>query len=181
MYWCYNSDHIGVRGEVPRLVAWLIKNCQSSNIFNKLLDIQDLIKCIVEMTTSSHSVMQNEAIAALTILCTECSNIKPENNQKTNKANNSPNKDLQKFCDLLVTADIAKHLIFVIHKCSDKQDIETLNNLVVLLEKLIQSKVIVDHFKTRDLIDSFTKLSINCKTNNMPERIKYISGRFNLH
>lgn len=173
VYWCYNSDHIGVRGEVPRLAAWLIKNCQSSSVFHKLLDIQDLMKCIVEMTTSNHSVMQNEAITALTILYTGYS--------KTNESNSCPKLDLDRFCELLVTADIAKHLTFVIHKCSEKQDTETLNNLVVLLEKLIQSKLIVNHFKSHDIIDSFSKLSVSCKTNNMPEKIKCITDTLNLH
>lgn len=172
VYWCYNSDHLGVRGEVPRLIAWLIKHCHLSEVLYKLLDVQDVIRCLVEMTSSSHSVMQNEAFMALNILHTVYSSSRHADG---GKIKDSINVDLQKFYKLLITADVAKHLTLIICKCSDKQDIETINSILTLLENLIQSQDIVSHLKTHNTLDSLRKLSVSCKVDNLQERIKCIS------
>nr|CAI5826614.1 unnamed protein product [Callosobruchus analis] len=72
VFWCYNSDHLGIRGEVPRLISWLIKNCRSFKPFKGVLDVDGCVKCIVEMICSNHAVMQNEAFIALSLMCTGC-------------------------------------------------------------------------------------------------------------
>lgn len=76
--WCRNSEHLGVRGEAPRLLAWLIKNNsrsqQPQQINNLITEIPDVIPCLVEMLGSMHPVMQNEAILALVLLCASCLN-----------------------------------------------------------------------------------------------------------
>ncbi|KAJ8950000.1 hypothetical protein NQ318_002411 [Aromia moschata] len=72
IYWCYNSDHLGVRGEVPRLLCWLIKNCHSFKPFENVLSVNGTVKCVVEMISSNHAVMQNEAFYGLNLLCIGC-------------------------------------------------------------------------------------------------------------
>ncbi|KAK3091335.1 hypothetical protein FSP39_019020 [Pinctada imbricata] len=66
--WCDVDEHAGVQGEATRLLASLIKNSKSSDVMRNVIRSQS-IPYLVTMATSEHVVMQNEALVALSILC----------------------------------------------------------------------------------------------------------------
>ncbi|CAG9831995.1 unnamed protein product [Diabrotica balteata] len=148
VHWCYNSDHLGVRGEVPRLISWLVKSCHSVKPFYLLLEVPDSIKCLVEMISSNHAVMQNEAFYALSLLYVGLSSQNCEDS-------------VNKFNKALINADMVKNLHFILTKYADKMDTPTIENLLALLEYICKSEEIVDHFKKIELHTPLIKLYSN--------------------
>lgn len=66
--WCGVEAHAGVKGEATRVMASLVKNSRSSAVILNLIRAEG-ISHLVSMAMSEHLVMQNEAIMALTIIC----------------------------------------------------------------------------------------------------------------
>lgn len=141
MDWCYNSNHLGVRGEVPRLIAWLIKHCHSFQPISIILNTDKLVRCLVEMISSNHAIMQNEAYFALNILTLGSTN---ENNRE--------------FVERCINADIGKHLHYIIGKYADKPDFKSTENLLCLLENLSKSPQLVEHLRSCGLKEALAKL-----------------------
>lgn len=141
MHWCYNSNHLGVRGEVPRLIAWLLKHCRSFQPIPITLNINNLVRCLVEMISSNHAIMQNEAFYALNVLCF-----------------GSANDDSNDFVRLCVEADIGKHVYYIISKYADKPDEKSVDNLMSLLENLTKSSGMVEHFRSCGIKDALLKM-----------------------
>lgn len=174
VYWCYNTDHLGIRGEIPRLLAWLIKNCHSFKPFKDMLHIKDVVKCLVEMISSNHGVMQNESFYSLNLLC-----IGSVSNTNDCPNANSNNQIDETFFEQLITADIGKNLNFAINKYNDKMDKQTIENLVTLLEHLIQSHLLIEHFKSNNVKDGLEKLKSNSNTHSVLERLNVILSAIN--
>lgn len=65
--WCEVEDHEGVKGEANRLVSWLVKHSRSADVMRLMLGCGALPH-IVNMLDAEHTVMQNEAIVALTLI-----------------------------------------------------------------------------------------------------------------
>lgn len=174
MYWCYNTDHLGIRGEIPRLLAWLIKNCHSFKPFKHLLVVKDVVKCLVEMISSNHGVMQNESFYALNLLCIG------SGSSANGCSNGNSNNDIEEiFFEQLLKADIGKNLNFAINKYNDKMDKQTIENLVTLLEHLIQSHSLIEHFKSNNVKDGLEKLKSNSNTHCVLERLNVILSTIN--
>ncbi|CAG9864450.1 unnamed protein product [Phyllotreta striolata] len=76
--WSDTSEHLGVRGEVPRLLAWLIKYSRSTKPIKLLLDTPGAVKCLVDMISSNHALMHNEALTALYLVYVGCPQVSPE-------------------------------------------------------------------------------------------------------
>ncbi|CAG9767174.1 unnamed protein product [Ceutorhynchus assimilis] len=147
VYCCYNSDHLGVRGEVPRSFSWLIKNTKSSEPFPMFVSVKDSTKCIVEMISSNHAVMQNEAFIALRILAVGLHN----------------SNSLDPFYTSLCEAALGKNFNFVLNKYGEKWDQPIFENCLSLLENLVDSNEIVKDLKDNEIVDSLEKLnSHNC-------------------
>lgn len=159
VYWCYNSDHLGVRGEVPRLLAWLIKNCHKTKPFQTLLSVNDSLKCLVEMISSIHVVMQNEALLALNIICLSSKNRK----DSINNENDLPN--------MFVKSDVGKHLSFMINKYYEKMENGTLENLLTLIEQLTEYTIVTEHLNALKVDESLTVLKNVKSTTNYEKRI----------
>ncbi|XP_005112444.1 rap1 GTPase-GDP dissociation stimulator 1 isoform X2 [Aplysia californica] len=66
--WCSVEAHAGVKGEATRVMASLVKNSRSTAVIQNLIRAEGLVH-LVAMATSEHLVMQNEAVMALTIIC----------------------------------------------------------------------------------------------------------------
>lgn len=143
--WCQNSDHLGVRGEACRLIAWLIKHCHSEKPYRMVVEVTDCVKCLVEMIMSVHAAMQNEAFFALKLLCLS----------QLSSSTNAPaiiGCGGQKNCDnvsslekALVDADVGQSLLFLINNHRDKMEKETVENMISLLKLLLTSKRILLH------------------------------------
>lgn len=144
VHWCYNCDHLGIRGEVPRLIAWLIKHSHSFDPFPPLLDVPDLVKCLVEMISSNHAVMQNEALYALNLLLL-----------------GYKGKDRERFVQQLVGADVGKHFLFILNKYGDRMDQKTEENIVKVLDKMLECEAILGHLKNSGLQGALENLKGN--------------------
>lgn len=203
--WCYNSNHPGVRAEAPRTLTWLIKHCHSSKPYPYMIKTKDCIKCLVEMITSSHAVMQNEALFALNLLCATClhndstnltDNEKMQrasvtenqnsNNHNTTDENNKPddnklevneNQEIeQHLADILVSSDIGKCITFLLNKYSDKVEKEVIANLLTLLECLTQITNVREHLKQTEVSGAFKKCLDRENLKPLHDRINKISN-----
>lgn len=163
VYWCYNSDHLGVRGEVPRIFCWLIKNSHSSSPFSTFLTIPDSTKCIVEMISSNHGVMQNESFLALSILAVGLSN-----NEK------HAGDEMERFYKTLCDSAIGKNLNFVMNKYGEKWDQHTIENCLTLLENLVKSGQVVAHLKENNILECLEKLKNNGNVKDNLTRVSSI-------
>lgn len=160
VYWCYGSDHLGVRGEVPRLLAWLIKNCHSFVPFETFIKIHGTVKCLVEMISSNHALMQNEAFHALNLLYLGCSQ--------------SNDQDLEIFLNLVIEADLGKTLSFILNKYGGKMDVHTVENLLTFLEHLVTSNVLIDHLNKTKVRSPLLKISSCSSTEGISDRLNKI-------
>lgn len=80
VYWSQTSEFTGVLGESLRLMAWLIKHAyqhkgndgpaMDDTGLRKFVAIEGAVASLVGMLASTHLVMQNEALIALSILTT---------------------------------------------------------------------------------------------------------------
>ncbi|KAG5893659.1 hypothetical protein JTB14_028813 [Gonioctena quinquepunctata] len=172
IHWCYNSDHLGVRGEVPRLLAWLIKHCHSFKPFAAFVQVQDSVKCLVEMISSNHAVMQNEALYALNLLCKGCSHCNFSQNIEVNNHSSE-----EKLMDVLIEADIGKNLNFVLTKYGDKMDRPTIENLLTLLEQIVRSRAICDHLNQTKVQAPLSKLFTNPNAQNITDKLNIIASK----
>lgn len=172
VYWCYNSDHLGVRGEVPRLLAWLIKNCHSFKPFEKFIFVKDTVRCVVEMTASNHAVMQNEAFFAIKLLFIGCCNINYSSSENSDTL-------IEKLIQEVINADIGKHLNFVINKYGEKMDQHSINNLIELLEQMLNFISATKHLKSANISKVLEKLSCNPNVQNALEKFENITTILN--
>lgn len=166
--WCFNSDHLGVRGEASRLLAWLIKNCHSTKPYPIILSIKDCVRCLVEMIPSNHAVMQNEAFYALNLLC-----IDRISNSNSNDIDACNSQSLDK---ILVEAEISKKINFLINKYKEKLEPETVVNLLTLIERLIVSPILLEHLKENCVGQELRKLVDVKKLTDLHDKIKLLSN-----
>jgi hypothetical protein len=71
-----SPDLVGVNSEASRLLAWLVKNGYRSKINNQadigplksFIEVNGTISVLAKMLSSTHALMQNEGLLALTIV-----------------------------------------------------------------------------------------------------------------
>ncbi|KAB0792437.1 hypothetical protein PPYR_14396 [Photinus pyralis] len=154
--WSNNTDHLGVRGEASRFLAWLIKHCHSSKPYVLILETKDCVKCLVDMISSNHAVMQNEAFYSITLLCSKCY----ENPARVDE-----------LSAVLIEANIGKNLSFLVNKYKDKFEGEAVSNLLTLVENLSKSPSVVDHLRESNVHERLRQLLDNSKINERHDRI----------
>ncbi|KAK5640016.1 hypothetical protein RI129_010827 [Pyrocoelia pectoralis] len=167
--WSNNTDHLGVRGEASRFLAWLIKHCHSSKPFAYILETKDCVKCLVDMISSNHSVMQNEAFYAITLLCANCYGDQTNSDCIEEAANT-------KLDTLLIEANTGKNLSFLVNKYKDKFERETVLNLLTLVENLTNSPSVVKHLKETNLHENLHQLLQNGKVSDVHDRIMKLAN-----
>lgn len=177
--WCQNSDHLGVRGEACRLIAWLIKHCHSEKPYRMVIEVKDCVKCLVEMIMSVHAAMQNEAFFALKLLC--LSQLSSSNNGLAiNGCSDQKNCDnVSSLEKALVDADVAESLLFLIKNHLDKLEKETVENMISLLKLLLTSQRILSHLnrcKFHETLRLVCDLKCISDTKELEELIHTISS-----
>ncbi|XP_066151798.1 GTPase-GDP dissociation stimulator vimar [Euwallacea fornicatus] len=168
VYWCYNSDHLGIRGEVPRIFSWLIKNSYSSEPFPTFIEVKDSVKCIIDMISSNHGLMQNESFLALNVLA-----IGLTNKQK------HPQADVEEFYQKLCEADLGKNVNFVLNKYGEKWDKHTTENCISFLENLLKSDKVLKELKSNEVPQMLGKLKNNSNATDCLDRLERILKIFN--
>ncbi|XP_053683333.1 GTPase-GDP dissociation stimulator vimar [Sabethes cyaneus] len=144
VHWSKTSEFTGVLGESLRLMAWLIKHAYHANQnlsaaddvgLRKFVAVDGSVESMVSMLTSTHLVMQNEALIALSILSTVFHN-------KT--------ADVQ-LDHLLIEADVGAKLAEQITLNGETMTKEIVENLQTFVKLLKTSPECVEHLKKHNI------------------------------
>ncbi|XP_058829952.1 GTPase-GDP dissociation stimulator vimar isoform X2 [Topomyia yanbarensis] len=158
VHWSKTSEFTGVLGESLRLMAWLIKHAYHANKdlsaaddtgLRKFVDVEGSVDSMVSMLTSTHLVMQNEALIALSILSTVLHN---------------KNATDLKLEDLLIKADVGAKLAEQITLNGETMTKEIVDNLQTFVRLLRTSPTCVEHLK---------KHNIDELLNSIPSQVEY--------
>lgn len=184
MHWSKSSDYAGVTGESLRLMAWLIKHAYLSKIayalprkgdapaeqladkipqleydrssLNDFVSNDSTIEAMVNMLTSQHLVMQNEALIALCILCVVY--LSPSSTTQSDE-------HAQHIQDAFIKYEVGKKLAELINKSSDsmtKEIVENLENFTNLLRSSDKLVVHLEQHNISELLKSIPILTEYC-------------------
>ncbi|XP_055534462.1 GTPase-GDP dissociation stimulator vimar isoform X2 [Wyeomyia smithii] len=144
VHWSKTSEFTGVLGESLRLMAWLIKHAYHVNNnlsaaddvgLRKFVAVEGAVDSMVSMLTSTHLVMQNEALIALSILSTVFHN-------KT--------ADVQ-LDTLLIRADVGAKLAEQITLNGETMTKEIVENLQTSVKLLKASPECAEHLRKHNI------------------------------
>lgn len=145
VHWSKTSEFTGVLGESLRLMAWLIKHAYHANQdhtaaedtgLRRFVAIDGAVASMVGMLNSTHLVMQNEALIALSILST----ILP--NKSTDGA---------KLEELLVHANVGERLAEQITLNGETMTKEIVDNLHTFVKLLKLSEACTEDLKKHNI------------------------------
>ncbi|KAF9796137.1 hypothetical protein SFRURICE_013601 [Spodoptera frugiperda] len=130
--WGHAAEYAGAAGEAPRLLAWAIKQLRHHSHWRHIVEVDGCISSLVNMLVASHSLMQNEAILALTLLAIE--------SLKKLSPDSQTEFDYEKsFVEQLIKSEIGKHVTILIDTNCAKMPVEVAENLLAFLD--ITSKI----------------------------------------
>ncbi|KAF9422800.1 hypothetical protein HW555_001584 [Spodoptera exigua] len=135
--WGHAAEYAGAAGEAPRLLAWAVDGCISS---------------LVNMLVASHSLMQNEAILALTLLAIE--------SLKKLSPDSQTEFDYEKsFVEQLIKSEIGKHVTILIDTNCAKMPVEVAENLLAFLDITSKSNKLALDYKDAKVHECLMKFS----------------------
>ncbi|XP_039749309.1 rap1 GTPase-GDP dissociation stimulator 1-B [Pararge aegeria] len=137
----------GAAAEAPRLLAWAVRLLPRCAVLHNLLQAEGCICCLVNMLVASHSVMQNEAILALTLLA-----VAPLNDQSA-----SSNQSEMDFNTQLIKSEIGKHISVLIETNCAKMPIQVAENLIAFLDITSKDNTIVSDYKDSKVHEALQK------------------------
>lgn len=149
VHWSQTSEFTGVLGESLRLMAWLIKHAyyqqkDSDSVtlddtgLRKFVAIEGAVASMVGMLASTHLVMQNEALIALTIL--------------TTIFHNKTTEDGSNLDQLLVQANVGAKLAEQITLNGESMTKEIVENLQTFVKQLHSSSdALVAHLREHNI------------------------------
>ncbi|XP_075165887.1 visceral mesodermal armadillo-repeats [Haematobia irritans] len=168
VHWSKSSDYAGVTGESFRLMAWLIKHAYLSKIAYALprkgdapaeqladkmptmeydrssldvfVDHEGTIDAMINMLTSQHLVMQNEALIALCILCVVYLS-----------TSSGTDESAEKLQDAFIKYEVGMKLAELINKSSDSMTKEIVENLQNFINLLRTSEKLVAHLEAHNI------------------------------
>lgn len=144
VHWSKTSEFTGVLGESLRLMAWLIKHAYHASKdlaaaddtgLRKFVAVEGSVESMVGMLTSTHLVMQNEALIALSILSTTFQN---------------KNADV-KLDELMIKAEIGAKLAEQITLNGETMTKEIVDNLQTFIKLLKTSEACEEHLKKHNI------------------------------
>ncbi|KAL0892537.1 hypothetical protein ABMA27_015638 [Loxostege sticticalis] len=150
--WGHAGEHAGAAGEAPRLLAWAGKQLRHSDHWRHIVEVEGCISSLVNMLIVCHSVMQNEAILALTLLAIESLN-------KKSPSNESPSDfDYEKsFISQLIKSEIGKHVAVLIETNNAKMPKEVAENLLAFLDITSKNNKLAFDYKEAKVNESLKK------------------------
>ncbi|XP_038119394.1 rap1 GTPase-GDP dissociation stimulator 1-B isoform X1 [Culex quinquefasciatus] len=144
VHWSKTSEFTGVLGESLRLMAWLIKHAYHASKdlaaaddtgLRKFVAVEGSVESMVGMLTSTHLVMQNEALIALSILSTTFQN---------------KNADV-KLDELVIKTEIGAKLAEQITLNGETMTKEIVDNLQTFIKLLKTSEACEEHLKKHNI------------------------------
>ncbi|KAJ8732450.1 hypothetical protein PYW07_015049 [Mythimna separata] len=150
--WGHAAEYAGAAGEAPRLLAWTVKQLRHHYQWRHIVEIEGCISSLVNMLVASHSLMQNEAILALTLLAIE--------SIKTRVPEYEKPYDYEKSFNLqLIKAEIGKHVTILIDTNCAKMPIEVAENLLAFLDITSKNNLVATDYKVAKVHESLMKFS----------------------
>uniref|UniRef100_A0A182QMR3 UNC-45/Cro1/She4 central domain-containing protein n=1 Tax=Anopheles farauti TaxID=69004 RepID=A0A182QMR3_9DIPT len=147
VHWSQTSEFTGVLGESLRLMAWLIKHAYHQKDsaqttpddtgLRKFVAVEGAVASMVGMLASTHLVMQNEALIALSILTTIF---------RSQSATESVTLD-----ELLIQAGVGAKLAEQITLNGETMSKELVENLQTFVKQLHASDALVTHLREHNI------------------------------
>lgn len=173
VHWSKFSDFVGVTGESLRLLAWLIKHAylnkivdsmpnssNNSNIdrssLNEFMANEEALEAMINMLTSQHLVMQNEALVALCIISVIY--LKKDNTITTHTKNK--NDEIIRLQDRFIKYNVGKKLAELINKTSDSMTKEIVENLQNFTNILRTSEKLISHLEQHNINELLKSIPI---------------------
>lgn len=166
VHWSKSSEFASVTGESLRLMAWLIKHAyfqrrqsaESANAevtsstdassLHSFVRTEGAVDCMVNMLTSQHLVMQNEALIALSILSSMIGS-------QGNMSDANTNLDT-----MLVQCELGVKLCEMIAKSADSMTKEIVENLQTFVALLRKSAELGVHLEQRNIDEALKSIPI---------------------
>lgn len=151
--WGHAGEYAGAAGEAPRLLAWAVKLLTRGPYWHNIVEVDGCISSLVNMLVASHSLMQNEAILALTLLAIETlKNISPSSEH--------PEFDYEKsFISQLIKSEIGKHVSILVDTNCAKMPIEVAENLLAFLDITSKKNKLALDYKEAKVTESLKKFA----------------------
>ncbi|XP_063621049.1 GTPase-GDP dissociation stimulator vimar [Cydia splendana] len=140
------AEHAGAAGEAPRLLAWSCKLLPRAQHWRNYVEVDGCISCLVNMLIASHSVMQNEAILALTLLSIHCLKDKPDIEIENT------------LIAHLLKSEIGKHVSVLLETNCAKMPIQVVENLLAFLDVTSKVNQLALDFKDAKVGEALQKL-----------------------
>lgn len=174
VHWSKFSDFVGVTGESLRLLAWLIKHAYLNKIvdsvpnssinsdldrssLNEFMANEEALEAMINMLTSQHLVMQNEALVALCIISVIY--LKKDNSTTTTHIKNK-NDEIIRLQDRFIKYNVGKKLAELINKTSDSMTKEIVENLQNFTNILRTSEKLVSHLEQHNITELLKSIPI---------------------
>uniref|UniRef100_A0A1A9WI19 Uncharacterized protein n=1 Tax=Glossina brevipalpis TaxID=37001 RepID=A0A1A9WI19_9MUSC len=183
VHWSKSSDYAGVTGESLRLMAWLIKHAYLNKIayalprkgdapaeqlvdkipstdydrssLTEFINNESTIEAMINMLTSQHLVMQNEALIALCILC-----VVFLGNSSSSSSSVSGDDTAIKLQEAFIKFEVGKKLAELINKSSDTMTKEIVENLQNFTNLLRTSDKLVAHLEQNNINELLKSIPI---------------------
>lgn len=151
--WGHAGEYAGAAGEAPRLLAWAVKLLTRGPYWHNIVEVDGCISSLVNMLVASHSLMQNEAILALTLLAIETlKNISPSSEH--------PEFDYEKsFISQLIKSEIGKHVSILVDTNCAKMPVEVAENLLAFLDITSKKNKLALDYKEAKVTESLKKFA----------------------
>ncbi|XP_063821156.1 GTPase-GDP dissociation stimulator vimar [Ostrinia nubilalis] len=134
------------------LLAWAAKQLRHSSHWRQLVQVEGCVSSLVNMLVVCHSVMQNEAILALTLLAIESLN------NKTPTSEAPSDFDYEKsFTSQLIKSEIGKHVAVLIDTNCAKMPMEVAENLLAFLDITSKKNDLASDYKETKVHESLKK------------------------
>ncbi|KAI9577678.1 hypothetical protein GQX74_013372 [Glossina fuscipes] len=191
VHWSKSSDYAGVTGESLRLMAWLIKHAYLNKIAYALprkgdapaeqlvdkipsmdydrssliefINNECTIEAMINMLTSQHLVMQNEALIALCILCVVFLGKSSSSSSPSSASSSSAATDGDtaiKLQDAFIKFEVGNKLAELINKSSDTMTKEIVENLQNFTNLLRNSDKLVAHLEENNINELLKSIPI---------------------
>ncbi|KAI5631284.1 rap1 GTPase-GDP dissociation stimulator 1-A [Phthorimaea operculella] len=146
--WGHAGEYAGAAGEAPRLLAWATRTLKArGGHWTNIVQVEGCVSSLINMLVVCHSVMQNEAILALTLLAIEA--LKPQDNTDF---------DYEKaFVQQLTTSEIGKHISVLIETNCAKMPLQVAENLLAFIDITCKKNKVASDLKEAKVHDSLQK------------------------
>lgn len=132
-------------------------DCDRSSL-NEFMANEEALEAMINMLTSQHLVMQNEALVALCII--SIIYLKKDNSTSSTLLTKNKNEEIIRLQDRLIKYNVGKKLAELINKTSDSMTKEIVENLQNFANILRTSEKLVAHLEQHNINELLKSIPI---------------------